>query len=225
MVRDLFVKNHRGATLQRVEEMHACIDGIAGNVRCSPLRQVLLLPQSTIDEFALRPGDLRENIVISEVDLHLLSSGTVLQIGTFELRLTLPCEPCTAIRHIVDLKAIRERRGVLGSITKSGSARIGAPVVVKEQRLEAIPVNLGDRIKWYLDKIDEPISVTTLVDEIGLSRAYCRAVPNILRRRPDIDPHMITFKAKSLPGSATSPAELEEWCTTEANASLPRPEY
>lgn len=171
--------------------------GLLTNRHCHPWRHVLLLPSSTLAEFNLAPSQLKENIVLSD-DIHSLASGTVIQLGSVEVRLTFHCEPCQKLKPLVSPQKLFNKRGYLGQIINEGTISLGDSMVITKQRFAAIPYAISDRIKWYLNQLTDPIFVTELVDGIGLSRSYCRAIPNILKARKDIDASKIRYKSKQL---------------------------
>ena len=163
--------------------------GIFGGIPSLPIRQVLIVPQSTLDLFRLSPGDLRENLIIDDSGmepLHSLPSGTVLKIGEVLVRLTVHCEPCHRLKEVVNPKAIEHKRGYLGAFLSGGRLRVGDPIESMGVQYEPIPYDLKERIAWFLDRQSVSIEVTTLVHEVGLSLSYCRAIPNLLRGRPDL---------------------------------------
>ena len=132
-----------------------------------PWKQLLLLPRDTLDALAFQAGQLKEDIVVMpDFDLHDLPSGSVIQIGSVKLRLTFHCEHCSKIKHLGNIKKLVHRHV------------------------------FADRIKWYLNQYTTPILVVGLVKAIGLSSSYCRAVPNIIRHRTDIDKELIIYKNK-----------------------------
>lgn len=194
IARYLFVKNARGNPMRSVMAFEVGPNGIEGNVYCQLLRQVLIVPTQSLTEFSLKPGGLRENIVVDGIDLHKLESGTVIQIGSVKIRLTFHCEPCRKIADMVSLKKITHKRGVLGSFLNIGVIKVGDEVVVSDKSFEAIPYRIGDRIKWYLDNQDKPVPVSKLVFDIGLSNSYCRAIPNLVRNRDDIRKELILYE-------------------------------
>jgi len=164
-----------------------------------PHRHLLLLPVSTLTSFSLDQGSLKENMLIdAPFDIHDLPSGTVIKCGTVEIRLTYHCEPCNKVKNIVNPKAISHKRGYLASVLNTGVIRVGDTVEVLGKRFESIPYDIGDRIKWFLAKIETSIPVSKLVEEIGLPKSYCRAIPNILKKRDDIDKQKVTYKKDSL---------------------------
>lgn len=193
MITSLLVKTKRGAPLEPRDEIELDMDGIVGGVPCSPLRHLLMLPETTIREFDLMPGDLRENVIMKDIDIHSIESGRILYIGSAHVRVTFHCEPCSVIKDKVNLRAVQHKRGVLGSVVRPGLIRIGDSIIVGPQMYEEIPYNLKDRVKWYIDKCDAPIHVVDLVGAIGLSKSYCRVMPGIVKSRNDIDPEMILY--------------------------------
>ena len=56
-------------------DRHAVSEGVRTK------RQVLLIDQETLDKFELSPGEVRENITTSGIDLHSLSEGQRLALG------------------------------------------------------------------------------------------------------------------------------------------------
>lgn len=193
MVHDLFIKSERGTRLLSVGEIYFSTDGIRGNVPCPPLRQVLIVPLATLHTYHLSPGDLRENIVVDYDPLHLLPSGTTLAIGEALIRLTFHCEPCNKIKDKVSVSRIAHNRGYLGCFLNEGVLRLNNSVCVAEKRHEAIPYNLSERIAWYLDRQSQPVSIKSLLREVGLSLTYARAVPNLLKKLPTKYKGMVLF--------------------------------
>jgi MOSC domain-containing protein YiiM len=172
--------------------------GIHSQVKSSPLRQILILEHGTLEEFNLQPGDLRENMIVRDFDLYGLPSGSVVQVGGVQIALTFPCEPCNVIADKVNLKAIRHKRGYLGRFLNDGVIRAGDPVTVTDHRHESIPEIPVERITWYLNKIDTPIMAADLMWQVGLAPSYCRALPAMLRKHPEIDETKIIFQRQLL---------------------------
>lgn len=181
-------KPARRAPMERVDSLHVSTMGIAGASPSSPIRQILLVPESTLFKFQLAPGDLRENVVIAEPeewDLHALPSGTVLALGDVRIRLTVHCEPCARLLGVVPrVSALLHKRGYLGAILNEGVVNERDEVRVLGVQFEAIPFDLKSRASWYLAKQALPVPVTTFVRDMGLPTAYCRAVPRLVRDIP-----------------------------------------
>lgn len=200
MILNLLNKPGRYRPLVEVDRLMVSTKGIYGAVPSLPIRQVLIVPQSTLDQFRLSPGDLRENVVVDDTKmdpLHSLPSGTILKIGEVLVRLTVHCEPCGRLKGVVDLKEIEHKRGYLGAFLNCGQLNVGDSVVAMGVQYEAIPYDLKERLSWFLDGLSVPVEVTTLVHEIGLSLSYCRAIPNLLRGRPDLV-RKVTFRGRVL---------------------------
>ncbi len=196
MIEQLFTHNKAGDAIPQ-HALVANTNGLATNRQCHPWRHVLILPSSTLTEFGLKPAALRENILLSE-DIHSLPSGTVVKFGEVEIRLTFHYEPCKKLKPLVNPNKLLQKRGYLGQIISGGTIRLGDLMIITKQTFEPIPYEITARIKWYLDRLEKPIFVAELVDNIGLSRSYCRAIPNIVKSRTDIDKNKILYQSKQL---------------------------
>ena len=205
-VKGLLMKQARGAPMVPVNSMQVANGSITGNVTCTPLRQVLILPEAVLQEFNLSPGDLRENIIVDHPDMHELPSGTAVIVGTVRIRLTFHCEPCKVISKKVNIRRIVHRRGYLGSFLSGGVINVGDTMSVLGKDYEEIPYDVKDRIRWYLRDHNGPVPVTRLVFDIGLSKSYCRVIPLLVKSMADIDPSRIVY-AK---GRATAMSSVEE---------------
>ncbi|MBE9105382.1 hypothetical protein IQ229_10635, partial [Nostoc cf. edaphicum LEGE 07299] len=92
--------------------------GIEGDINADPIspRQILIVRYEDILDLSIKPGELRENIVVQGLEFETFIPGSLL---TFEsgaaIRLTFHCEPCKRIAHLVEsLKSIQDKRGILG---------------------------------------------------------------------------------------------------------------
>lgn len=188
MITHLFYKPTRYDPVVPAKTLSVSDSGIEGAVHAEPIRHILLVPRSTLDAFGLKPGDLRENVVVDDSQLgalHDFPSGTVLAVGDVRIRLTIHCEPCPRMNVVVsDYRVLQDVRGYLGTIITPGTIHVGDIVVPQGVHFEAIPFDLRERIAWYLAKQTEPVPVTTLVKDVGLSLSYCRAMPNMLKNIP-----------------------------------------
>lgn len=181
-VTNLFLKHRHGGALQSVGSISYSKDGIRGNVSCAPFRQVLIASQAVTAECGLKPGDLRENIVVDFGPLYELPSGTVVQIGQALIRLTFHCEPCKKILHLVEFDCIVHRRGVLGSFLNEGTISVGDRFSVTDQKFEEIPYAASDRIRWFLKQGRPSGAAIDLVHMVGLPASYAKAIPSLLRK-------------------------------------------
>lgn len=156
--------------------------GIADSVRCAPFRQALIASKSVMAECGLKPGDLRENIIVDFERLYELPSGTVVRIGEASLRLTFHCEPCKKILTLIDFDKIVHRRGVFGGFLCGGRICLGDKMVVTEEKLEPIPYAVNERIRWHLKKSGGRAAALDIVHAIGLPSSYARAMPRLVEK-------------------------------------------
>lgn len=154
------------------------------------------MPQKTLDRFNLLPGQLRENIIIEGGDIHSLDSGTVIKIGDVRVRLTYHCEPCGRIKEYVSIKKILHQRGYLGSFLDEGTIQVGDVLTLTNERLEKIPYDLKERIRWYLNKQDKAVTIKKLAYDIGLSPSYYRAIPNMLKKMEERYQLLVNYPSK-----------------------------
>ena len=124
------------------------------------LRQVHLLHAELFDElavagFALKPGDMGENLTTRGIDLLGLPTGTLLQLGDDALveitGLRNPCAQIEAFRPGLlkavlghDAKgALIRKAGIMGIVLKGGEVRPGDPVALT---LPALPHRALERV-------------------------------------------------------------------------------
>jgi MOSC domain-containing protein YiiM len=179
-VTSLFVKRAHGERVRAVRELAFGPHGLASGVPSSPLRQVLITSRSVTADCGLAPGDLRENIEVDVDDLYDLPSGSVIRIGAALIRLTFHCEPCKKIMHLVAFDTIVHRRGYLGSFLNSGTISLGDPFSVTEEKLEAIPYAVKERVRWFLGRQNAVLGAKELVHSLGLPSSYARAMPRLV---------------------------------------------
>lgn len=90
-------------------------------------RQILLVERETLDNLGLKPGDVRENIVVRDFPLEGLGAGTILRAGEATLEITGECDPCDRMDSLrPGLQAmIHGQRGVLAKAITGGLIRLG----------------------------------------------------------------------------------------------------
>lgn len=109
--------------------------GIEGDRHAKPnaRNQVLLIEIETLDDLNLAPGDIRENIATSGINLMSLQEGARLRIGSeAEVVISHPCDPChkmNTLRPGLESQLLG-RRGMLGIIDKGGVVVEGDPVTI-----------------------------------------------------------------------------------------------
>lgn len=96
-------------------------------------RQVLLMDGHILEGLGLAHGDVRENITTAGVELASLAEGRRLALGEeVVLRITAPCEPCSRMDEIRPglQRELEARRGMLATVAKGGTIRVGDGVRV-----------------------------------------------------------------------------------------------
>ena len=96
-------------------------------------RQVLLMDRETLDRLELAPGDIRENITTSGVELSSLAPGRKVSLGqTAVVETTGECEPCGRMDEIRPglQRVLDGRRGMLARVLDGGTVAVGDAVRV-----------------------------------------------------------------------------------------------
>ncbi|MEE8464979.1 MAG: MOSC domain-containing protein [Dehalococcoidia bacterium] len=90
-------------------------------------RQVLFMDKETLDEFGLVPGQVKENITTSGLDLSQTKTGQVFVMGDVTMEIVGDCEACSKMEALVlGLKdKIDGRRGMLAKVINGGSIKVG----------------------------------------------------------------------------------------------------
>ncbi len=110
--------------------------GIEGDRSCkaSNVRQVLVMDQETLGELQLKPGQIKENITTTGLDLSKTEVGQVFFIGDHvTMEIVGPCEPC----HKMDAirQGLREkldgRRGMLATVINGGAIKVGDSIRIE----------------------------------------------------------------------------------------------
>ena len=104
--------------------------GLEGDRSCSAdnTRQVLVMDRETLDHFELKPGQIKENITTSGLDLSQAKAGEVFFIGdSVTMEVVGECQPCGKMDAI--RPGLREqlggRRGMLAMVINGGPIKIG----------------------------------------------------------------------------------------------------
>jgi len=119
--------------MKEVESAVALEDrGLEGchHARLRSWRQLLMMEAETLAKLDLTPGEAKENVTVSGIDLKNAKLGTRLRVGEAEVEITAPCHPCSRMEEIRPglQKALEGQRGVLCRIVKSGRIRRGDPI-------------------------------------------------------------------------------------------------
>ena len=109
--------------------------GLEGDRSCKQgnMRQVLVMVQETLNEFDLNPGQIKENITTTGLDLSQTKAGEVFFIGDeVTMEIVGECEPCgkmDAIRQGLQ-QELNHRRGMLARVINGGHIKVGDAVRV-----------------------------------------------------------------------------------------------
>lgn len=112
--------------------------GLEGDKHAAPasLRQVLLADREALDEVAVAPGTIKENLTVEGLNVMGLAVGTRLRLGAQAvLEITNVCEPCFRMDEIrMGLKdELVGRRGMVSRVIQGGSIRIGDPISIEAE--------------------------------------------------------------------------------------------
>lgn len=191
-VENLFLKVRRGEATRELDqgEALACLAGlgIAGDIHANRLspRQILVTLQSELDDLSICAGALHENMIISTALAKHFRPGTaIVTSGGVEIKLTMYCEPCKRIEGLVpDLRALIERRGILGYIVRGGHIRRGDAIELIPDRYSALPESVNQKFLDFVQTIPAG-RVVRLLDvtiAIGVADSFVRAMPGYIRR-------------------------------------------
>jgi MOSC domain-containing protein YiiM len=132
----LFIKPDRGQPMQAAQHLEAIAGkGLQGDRAFGRTsRQVLLVDEQTLHKFELQPGMLRENITVANLPVDDLAPGTTLAIGSTQLQITGPCDPCWKMDQIRPglQTELQGQRGVLANVITSGRISIGDAISIFE---------------------------------------------------------------------------------------------
>ena len=110
--------------------------GLEGDRSCrrGNMRQVLIMDNETLGEFGLAPGQIKENITVSGLDLSQTVAGNVVFIGDeVTMEIVGECEPCgkmDAIRQGLQAE-LNHRRGMLCTVINGGAIKVGDNIRVE----------------------------------------------------------------------------------------------
>ncbi|MEO1400508.1 MAG: MGMT family protein [Cyanobacteria bacterium J06635_1] len=189
VVRQLFVKRGTGQPMQPVETLNLIAgNGIQEDVNANPMspRQLLVVRQENLDEFAIAPGVLRENIVVAGLKAEAVAPGAKLIFnGGVTVRLTFYCEPCQRVKPWVpSLKQIEQKRGILGIVLAGGNVISETPVQSEPNAFAPIPEEPYQRFLQLVARIPTGKIVTyqQIITSIGVTRSYYRVLPLYLKK-------------------------------------------
>lgn len=131
----LWLYDAASRSMREVSRANALADhGLEGCGHAQPggKRQVLLIDEETLTDFALLPGAVKENVTTRGIRIQLLPAGSRVRVGGAVLETTGPCEPCGFMDTL--RPGLREasmgKRGILACVKKGGEIKPGDGVVV-----------------------------------------------------------------------------------------------
>ena len=136
-ITNLHIARVKGAPSDPVQEATAISGlGLEGDRSAyeGSMRQVLFMDKETLDEFGLVPGQVKENITVTGLDLSQTKEGQVFFIGDdVTMEIVGDCEPCGKMDAIQSgLKdKLDGRRGMLAMVINGGRIKVGDPVRVE----------------------------------------------------------------------------------------------
>ncbi len=128
---NIHIARVKGTPSDPVQEANAISGmGLEGDRSCKKgnMRQVLLVDKETLDEFELKPGQIKENITTTGVDMSQTKPGQVFFIGDHvTMEIVGECEPCGKMNALQPglLDKINHRRGMLAMVINGGSFKVG----------------------------------------------------------------------------------------------------
>jgi MOSC domain-containing protein YiiM len=96
-------------------------------------RQVLFVDKEILDGFGLEPGQVKENITVTGLNVAQVQPGQVFTIGDVTLEAVGDCEPCGKMDAIrLGLKdQLQGKRGMLAKVINGGGLKVGDSVRVE----------------------------------------------------------------------------------------------
>ena len=136
-ITNIHIARKRGTPSDPVQEATVISGmGLEGDRSCreSNVRQVLFMDKETLDEFKLEPGQIKENITTTGLDISQSRPGQIFFVGDeVTMEIVGECEPCgmmDAIRPGLR-KEIYGRRGILATVINGGPIKVGDPIRIE----------------------------------------------------------------------------------------------
>ena len=184
----LFIKSSSGRPMEKQLMMKLQKGyGIIGDKNASGIspRQVLVTRSEDLQYVQIKPGDLRENIVLNGLDEKFFQPGSVIRIGKeVSIRLTFFCEPCKRIAHLVKISEIMKRRGILAVILTGGTIKKGDEVTIEKEVFEPLPEVPYQRFLEFIGNIpaSKVITYRDVTIGMGVAESYMRTVPAYIKK-------------------------------------------
>jgi MOSC domain-containing protein YiiM len=135
-VTQLFKKKKSRSPMRSSDELELVRgNGISGDRAYGQTRrQILLTSLEAVTDLSLAPGDLRENITISGLNVDELKPGQKIQIGDAVIESEGECTSCERLEDIRPglIDEVRGKRGLLARVVTGGVIRVNDPVSLKD---------------------------------------------------------------------------------------------
>ena len=136
-ISNLHIARVKGTPSDPVQQAKALSGmGLEGDRSCNAnnVRQVLLMDKETLDRMELQPGQIKENITTSGIDLTQAQAGQVFFIGDeVTMELVGECEPCGKMDSIRPglQEGLNGRRGMLATVINGGDINVGDSIRIE----------------------------------------------------------------------------------------------
>lgn len=131
-ITNLFIKREHGQPMHQVEELQTIANkGIVSDASFGrKKRQILIVEQEILQRFNVNPGELRENLTVSGMQLNSIPAGSTMRVGETLLEVDGDCHPCDMLNdlHPGLREDIKGQRGLLARVIEEGAIRVGDPV-------------------------------------------------------------------------------------------------
>lgn len=134
---NLYLAPQDRTPIQPVQQLTAISgQGLEGDRHCNErnVRQVLLMDKETLDELELEPGQIKENVTTTGLDLSQTQAGQVLFIGDeVTMEIVGECKPCDRMNAIRPglREVLDHRRGMLATVINGGPIKVGHSIRVE----------------------------------------------------------------------------------------------
>ena len=136
-ITNLHIARVKGTLSDPVQEATALSgQGLEGDRSCSAdnVRQVLVMDKETLDKLNVNPGQIKENITTTGLDLSDAKEGQVIFIGdSVTLEIVGPCIACEKMNAIRPglLAEIAGQRGMLATVINGGPFKVGDSIRIE----------------------------------------------------------------------------------------------
>ena len=130
-IASIHIARVKGTLSDPVQEATAIAGmGIDGDRSCyeGNIRQVLFMDKETVDDLELTPGQIKENITTSGVDMSQAQPDQVFSSGDeVKMEIVGDCEACGNMEEIRPglWDNLNGRRGMLAMVINSGTLKVG----------------------------------------------------------------------------------------------------